>query len=123
MEKISSFTWLYVFAGGGAGSLVRFALGQWFRSGTPFPLATLLANVLAAIVLGWIWGKELNASSVWWPFLAIGFCGGMSTFSTFSLETVQLIQQGQTFTAMLNVVISVVMSVAALWVLARVAAP
>jgi CrcB protein len=103
---------LMVFVGGGLGSLLRYALGVSFQSmSSPFPWATLCANCIAAIIIGVLYaqGVKLSSASLWF-FAAVGFCGGLSTFSTFSLETVQLIKQGQTLWAILNVVASLMFS-------------
>ncbi len=103
---------LFVFVGGGLGSLLRYGLGISFQSlASPFPWATLCANVIAAALIGILHaqGVKFSAAPVWF-FAAVGFCGGLSTFSTFSLETVQLFKQGQIQWAVINVVVSVALS-------------
>lgn len=111
--------WLAVFIGGGLGSLLRYAFSIWGKSlFSQFPVGTLGANLLACILLGiivWFMQSRQLSSGVWYAFLAVGFCGGFSTFSTFSLETVELIRNGSWPLALLNASISVVAGVAALW--------
>ena len=87
--------WLYVAAGGAAGSLLRYAAGQALgppRPGT-FPWHTFWVNVAGSLLLGLVLAlvsrddpHHLRA------LLAVGFCGGLTTFSTFSWETVALVQ-------------------------------
>lgn len=103
---------LAVFIGGGLGSLSRYAIGQWvlMLSDSKFPWGTLAANMLACLVMGLVWyfgGKELQRQSAWVALLVIGFCGGFSTFSTFSFETLRLLREGMFFWAAGNVVLSV----------------
>ena len=108
---------LYVFIGGGIGSLLRYAFGLCFLPffsrpfSSEFPWATFAANIFACIAIGFISHLyvrgDLNTSSR--LFLATGFCGGLSTFSTFSLETLQLIQKGNLLLAAIYVVVSVIM--------------
>lgn len=86
-------TLLLVFVGGGAGSMLRYAISKWLNGGV-FPVGTLLANLLASFLLGYISGKVLEASHPVKALLAIGFCGGFSTFSTFSKESFELLQNG-----------------------------
>lgn len=105
-------TWLYVFLGGGLGSLARYGIGQWMpavdlaKGG--FPWATLLANLLACIVLGIGIGLASRAllSRPLQLLLLTGFCGGFSTFSTFALEATLLLEEGYTGVALAYVGIS-----------------
>lgn len=101
-----------VFVGGGAGSLLRYKLGQWIPtpSGNPsFPLAILAANVLASLLLGLIMGAFANrlVSNDARLLLGVGVCGGLSTFSSFSVDTLLLFQAGRPGLAMLNVGLNV----------------
>jgi CrcB protein len=103
---------LYVFVGGGIGSLLRYAfsIGFTFKS-SEFPWSTFFANIFACVVIGFVSHLyvrgDLNTSTR--LLLATGFCGGLSTFSTFSLETLQLLQKGNLLLASVYVFISVTM--------------
>lgn len=112
-----------VFLGGGLGSLSRFGMGQLslqFYDGK-FPLGTLLANLLACFILGMtVYLLKDKTGNDWVKYLVlIGFCGGFSTFSTFSAETLKLFQDGLFGIAILNILISLALGIGILWVLAR----
>lgn len=109
-------TYFWIFLGGGLGSVARFAItkaSSSFYTGN-FPLGTFLSNILAclilAIVIVFIIPKNNEASWIQ-PLLLVGFCGGFSTFSTFSNETSQLLQTGHMGIAILNIAVSVVVGV------------
>lgn len=74
-----------------------------------FPFATLIANFLASLILGFFLAQALagNGSDIKKALVMTGFCGGFSTFSTFSVESFQLLQQGQYGYAFLNILGSV----------------
>jgi len=111
---------VFVFLGGGLGSLARLAFSHFQSQWIPdkFPLGTLLANLMACFVLGLVLflSKDRFASSLWIKyFLAVGFCGGFSTFSTFGLETIQLIKAGFIGLATANILISLSLGFIILW--------
>lgn len=114
---------LAVFIGGGVGSVLRYGISRSFSSSQgDFPTATFIANLLAAAVLGLAWqyfSQKLGLSPVYRTLVMTGFCGGLSTFSTFSLETLRLTQQGNWGMALLYVVLSVVASVGMVWLASR----
>lgn len=85
---------------GAAGSLLRFATGQWITAHWPrhFYIATLAVNLLGCLIIGVLYGLFLVKPSV--PIevragLIVGFVGGLTTFSSFSLDTVRLLESGQ----------------------------
>ena len=109
---------LLVFLGGGMGSVMRYLLGKWIgpMTSNPFPLATLTINILACLLLGFIIGladhKQVlsPASRLFWT---VGICGGFSTFSTFSNETLFLMQNGFTVSLILYITLSVLLCLGA----------
>ncbi|VVP87409.1 Putative fluoride ion transporter CrcB [Pseudomonas fluorescens] len=89
-----------VSAGGVAGTLMRFAAGNWVSAHWPrhFYLATLGVNLIGCLIIGVLYGLFLNRPGV--PIelragLIVGFVGGLTTFSSFSLDTVRLLESGQ----------------------------
>ncbi len=89
---------LWVFIGGGLGSIARYLTGDVLKSYTQlFPWGTLLANALSCIILGYLVAYNLKSplSPSYRLLLMTGFCGGFSTFSTFSSETYLLLQDGK----------------------------
>ena len=113
---------LAVFLGGGLGSMARFGLSRLIISLFPsgFPWGTFAANVLSCLLLAAFVGliARQSLSSYWFAFLIVGFCGGFSTFSTFSFENVMLIQSGKWALAVANIGLSVVTCIALLiWLL------
>ena len=111
------FDIILVFCGGGAGSIVRFLLGRWVNAwhNHHFPFGTLAVNVVACLVLGFVVGiadhRQLISPSAR-LFWTVGFCGGFSTFSTFSAETLTLIQSGFHFSTFVYIVSSLVLCLA-----------
>jgi fluoride exporter len=112
--------WLSVFVGGGLGSLARFGLGKAFANAAlEFPVATLLSNLLACLILGFVAGlvaQKAQLSPVLKVGITAGFCGGFSTFSTFSLESVTLWGNGKFALAGIYVVASVALCFVGIWV-------
>jgi fluoride exporter len=99
--------WLIVFVGGGLGSLVRYGISLVFKNNTwTFPVSTLISNVLASFIIGILTGTLSDEQKL---LFATGFCGGFSTFSTFSNETLHLLQQGQVFLAVFNTALSIIL--------------
>ncbi|MBW7935646.1 MAG: fluoride efflux transporter CrcB [Flavobacteriales bacterium] len=108
---------LIVFVGSGLGGLTRWGshkLMDIFYTST-FPLTTLLVNIIASFLAGVLVAlsveKNILDSHVQW-FLITGFCGGFSTFSTFSEQNIQLLQAGAILPAILYIILSVVLSIA-----------
>jgi CrcB protein len=108
---------ILTFLAGASGALARFLLDSLIkqRRKSPFPWATVTINVTGSLLLGVLAGLVLfhGQSSTWQTVIGTGFCGGYTTFSTASFETVRLIQQNQRGLALLNAVVSLGASVGA----------
>lgn len=92
---------LLVALGGGVGAVCRYALSL-IPMGSKFPFPTLIANLAGAILIGFLAGcagRLPGFSPQWNLLLKTGFCGGFTTFSTFSLETVTLLENHRYLTA------------------------
>ena len=115
---------ILIFLGGGAGSLMRFGISELVRRNFQFifPVATLCSNLLSCAVLAIMVGffREKMASAPPVQLLVItGFCGGFSTFSTFSFETVNLLREGQFGIAAANIIISMAVCFGIVFLLAK----
>lgn len=117
--------WLAVFLGGGLGSVARFGMSRLFLQLDVrgiFPWATLASNVLSTALLAWFVLKlqdQFQGRDAIKAFMAVGFCGGFSTFSTFSYENFLLLRSGLLGHAMANVVVSALAGIALFHLLAR----
>lgn len=108
---------LYVALGGALGAVLRYLISQLPFKGD-FPLLTLLTNLLGALIIGFIVGvaDNKNVSPNTMLFLKTGFCGGFTTFSTFSLETMNLFDKGKYGTGILYAGLSLALCVTGVWV-------
>lgn len=107
---------LMVFLGGGLGSLCRYMFSS-FNSSGEMPIGTILANVIACLILGFLAARSqsINSSQPLLMLLfATGFCGGFSTFSTYLLESVMLGKGGLLWKAMLNIFSSLLLGLLAI---------
>ena len=115
-------TWLAVAAGGAIGSLARFwlAAAMTALTGPRFPWGTLLINVVGSGIIGLVAAATLTPARVGMHpdlrvFLMVGICGGFTTFSAFSLQTLELMQSGDVWPAAGYIAASVVFCLAAVW--------
>lgn len=109
-------TLLWIAVGGGIGSAARAWIG--FAMPHDYPWATLLVNVGGSFLLGFIFGYEVQTRTLHptaRDFLAIGFCGGFTTFSTFSLQTMQQLQARDFGPASLNIASTILGTLLAVW--------
>lgn len=86
-----------------------------------FPMATLISNVISVVVMGIALGMFASKmqSEAWRAFIIIGFCGGFSTFSTFSFETLELFRRGNYLFAAGNILLSLTLCMIILAVLTK----
>lgn len=111
--------YLFVAIGGASGAMMRFFIAQqmsvWFGRG--FPLATLLVNVVGSFAIGALYSMVQTEAVVapWRIGITVGFLGALTTFSTFSIDTVLLIEQGALLKAFVNVLTNVAVCLLAAW--------
>ena len=104
--------------GGGVGSIIRYMAGLYVHRYFPstFPWGTLAVNVLGCFLIGLFMGLSERSTSLdpnWRLLLVVGFCGGFTTFSALSMESINLLQNHQAMTAFLYIGLSVVVGLSA----------
>ena len=112
---------LAVAAGGALGSALRFLTSLWVHGllGRGFPYGTLAVNVLGCLLMGLLFELFLErfaSGGVLRAAVLIGFLGGYTTFSAFSIETLNLVEQGALAKAAINVAGSIILCIGATWI-------
>lgn len=109
---------LYIFLGGGAGSVLRFLISNYTQKTVNinnFPLGTFLVNVLGCFLIGWLTAYFVRVDSYLKFLLITGFCGGFTTFSAFSAENFSLWQSGNYGMLILYILLSVIVGFGAVY--------
>lgn len=113
-------SWLLIFLGGGLGSMLRYTFSLYFVQ-LPlrtFPWHTFLANMVSSFIVGFtihkLTGKGLEFQTWHW-LVVVGFCGGFSTFSTFSYEIFYLLKSGEAGLALTYIIASLSAGVLCVW--------
>lgn len=106
--------WLVVFIGGGAGSLARFYLSSALYQylGKSFPYGILIVNVVGCLMMGFLailLFHKFGGDGILRPALLVGFLGGFTTFSSFSLDALEMLQEGHIGKGVLYIGLSVVL--------------
>src|SRR5271170_2878932 len=116
-------TYLWVALGGALGSMARYGFSGGIAAitGGTFPYGTMFVNVTGAVLIGFLASLSAAESPFFIPapariFLMTGICGGYTTFSTFSLESFNLLREGDILPAFANMLFSVVLCVLAVWI-------
>jgi CrcB protein len=107
-------------AGGAVGALMRYGMstGIYNLLGRSFPYGTLAVNVLGSLLMGFLFVVLVERSAldaVWRGAILIGGLGAFTTFSTFSIETLNLLENGSVSLALMNMLLSVLLCIAAVW--------
>jgi fluoride exporter len=114
--------YLWIAFGSGIGGVCRYVLGGWVarQAGADFPWGTLLVNILGCTFIGWFAAMtgpdgRILASTRTRQFVMVGICGGFTTFSSFSLETLNLLRDGEAGRAVANMSLSVGLCMLGVW--------
>jgi CrcB protein len=104
--------WIWVGIGGALGSLIRWRLSILLSNPSAFPWPTFVSNLLASFLLGIFFHQaQKSGQSTLFLLMGTGFCGGFSTFSTFSLEVLKMIETQPFWNSMFYVMASIISTV------------
>lgn len=111
---------ILVAVGGGVGATTRYLVSNWAaaRIGAEFPYGTLIVNVVGCFIIGafmTVATERFIVSPYWRLFVTVGFVGGMTTFSSFSYETLHLLQEADIMRAFYNVGLNILVGFFATW--------
>lgn len=111
----------FIAVGGAFGACSRYLISELcvFLLGRGFPYGTLTVNVIGSFIMGLLiaaFENEMLATDPWRQIIGLGFLGALTTFSTFSMDNVLLMQQGAFFKMGLNILLNVTLSISAAWV-------
>lgn len=111
----------FIAVGGAFGACSRYLISELcvVLFGRGFPYGTLTVNVVGSFIMGALialFENEMLATEPWRQIIGLGFLGALTTFSTFSMDNVLMLQQGAFFKMGLNILLNVVLSVSAAWV-------
>jgi CrcB protein len=111
----------FIAFGGACGACSRYLISELciFLFGRGFPYGTLTVNILGSFIMGLIVAAiqaEYLSADPWRQVIGLGFLGALTTFSTFSMDNVLLMQQGAFFKVGLNILLNVTLSISAAWV-------
>ena len=119
---MTPLVYVWVALGGALGSVFRYMLSNVVArlAGEAMPWGTLLVNVLGSFVIGWFAiattsGGRVAATPEFRTFVMVGVCGGFTTFSSFSLQTLALFEDGEPLRASANILLSVALCLASVW--------
>ncbi|PBC52706.1 fluoride efflux transporter CrcB [Rhodococcus sp. ACS1] len=104
---------LLVAVGGALGATTRYLAGRYVDSYRSFPVATFLVNVAGCLILGLLSGASMSAQA--FALLGTGFCGGLTTYSTFAVESVGLLRIRLALTSVVYTIASVTAGLAVAW--------
>ena len=110
----------FVALGGSVGSVTRYLVSVWAagRLGTDFPFGTLIVNIVGCYIIGLFMilaTEKLLLPNYWRLLVASGFLGGLTTFSSFSYETLMLVQEGAWTPALINLAANLATGLVATW--------
>ncbi|MDF4896765.1 fluoride efflux transporter CrcB [Vibrio parahaemolyticus] len=111
----------FIALGGAIGACSRYLVSEFcvLLFGRGFPYGTLTVNVVGSFIMGLLiaaFKSEILATEPWRQVIGLGFLGALTTFSTFSMDNVLLVQQGAFFKMGLNILLNVVLSISAAWI-------